>query len=173
MPLAICGVHEVPAFAAVPLDHIISIRDHKQSAPDIRAFKGDFTLHSFVFDDTSDVANTRAPGEAMMRRLLGIYEHTRSDQNVLFHCFAGVSRSSAAAFIWLVQKGASYVDAYQLCVAVRGPFIAPNQLMVKWADALLGHEGKMSAFVSAEFGRRGSERDAWFQSHNAQTPVPV
>ncbi len=173
MPIAICGVNEVPAFAATPLDHIISIRDHNQVAPDIRGFKTNFTLHSFVFDDTGDVTNTRAPNEALMRRLLDIYADTLIEHNVLFHCFAGVSRSSAAAFIWLVSKGVSYADAYQACVNARGPFIAPNQLMVKLADQIMGHEGKMTSFVSAELGRRALERDAWFGSHNAQTPAPV
>lgn len=159
MPFAICGVSEVPAFAAVPLDHIISIRDHNQVAPDIRAFRTNFTLHSFVFDDTGDVTNPRAPGEAMMQRLLGIYTQTRLDQNVLFHCFAGVSRSSAAAFIWLVHHGVPYAEAYQAIVSARGPFVAPNQLMVKLADQLIGYRGEM-----AELGRRAAERDKYFSS---------
>jgi predicted protein tyrosine phosphatase len=164
MPFAICGVHEVPSFAAVPLDHIISIRDHNQTAPDIRAFKTDFTLHSFVFDDTGDPANGRAPNEQAMRRLLSIYATTRLDQTILFHCFAGVSRSSAAAFLWLVHHGIPYVDAYQLIVTARGPFVCPNQLMVKLADQIMGHEGRMAAFVTAELGRRAPERERYFDS---------
>lgn len=165
MPFSICGVAEVPAFAAVPLDHIISIRDHTQCAPDIRAFKTNFTLHSFVFDDTGDATNPRAPNEAMMRRLLGVYTQIGLDQGVLFHCFAGVSRSPAAAFIWLVHHGIPYADAYQSVVAARGPFVAPNQLMVKLADQLMSQEGKMAAFVSAELGRRVAEHDAFFKAN--------
>jgi predicted protein tyrosine phosphatase len=165
MPLFICGVHEVPSFAATPLDHIISIRDSRQPAPDIRAFKGDFALHSFVFDDTGDPANKQAVTEDTMRRLLGIYAQTALNHRILFHCFAGVSRSSAAAFIWLVWHGISYADAYQLIVSVRGPFVCPNQLMIKHADAIMGRDGEMETFVSAETGRRAPERDAWFAAH--------
>ncbi len=162
MPIAICGVTEVPAYATAPLNHIISIREAHQPAPDIRGFKTDFTLHSFVFCDTGDPTHPLAVSEAQIGRLLEVYAQTNQNQNVLFHCFAGVSRSSAAAFLWLVHHGATYADAYQIVVAARGPFVCPNQLMVKLADKLMGHEGKMAAFMSAETGRRAPEREAYF-----------
>lgn len=162
MPIAICGVQEVPAFAAVPLDHIVSFRDCRQSGPDIQNFKHPFTLHSFVFDDTHDLTKD-APNEVIIKRLLNVYAQTNPNQNILFHCFAGVSRSSAAAFIWLVYHGSSYTDAYEAIVQIRGPFVSPNQLMVKFADQIMSHEGKMTAFVDAEVGRRAPEREAYFQ----------
>lgn len=164
MSIAICGVQEVPVFASVSLDHIISFREIHQPGPDIRGFKHPFTLHSFVFADTGDINNPLAVTEQMIRRLLDIYKQTRADQNILFHCFAGVSRSSAAAFIWLVYHGLSYADAYQFIVSIRGPFICPNQLMIKLADQIMGHEDKMTTFMSAETGRRAPEREAYFAS---------
>lgn len=167
MPFAICGVHEVPSFAATPLDHIISIRDSRQPDPDLRAFKTNFTLHSFVFDDTGDASSPRACTEHTIRRLLNIYGQIQPDQNILFHCFAGVSRSTAAAFIWLVHLGVSYEEAYQLIVTTRGPFVCPNQLMVKLADSLMGHKGKMTKFLSAELGRRALEREEYFKKVGA------
>lgn len=172
MPFAICGVSEVPSYAAVPLDHIISFRDHRQPAPDIQAFKSNFSLHNFVFDDTGDPSSARACTEQTMRCLLAIYAQTNLNQGVLFHCFAGVSRSSAAAFIWLVYHGESYERAYQLIVSVRGPFVCPNQLMVKLADSLIGHEGKMSTFLSAELGRRVPEREEYFRRASATASLP-
>lgn len=167
MPFAICGVHEVPSFTQISLDHIISIRDHTQPMPDIRALKGGFTLHSFVFDDTGDATAKGAVSQQMMERLVvDIYgKHIRPEQTVLFHCFAGVSRSSAAAFIWLVHCGMPYAEAYQAIVNARGPFVCPNQLMVKHADALMGRGGEMEAFVATETGRRAEERAAWFEQH--------
>ncbi len=168
MPIAICGVHEVPTFAGASLDCIISIRDHRQPAPDLRAFGVVHPLpavHSFVFDDTGDSSNPRAATEATIQRLLDIYAATPASHNILFHCYAGVSRSTAAAFIWLVNKGAPYGIAYETVVAVRGPFIAPNQLMVSLADRLMGRGGEMAAFLSAELGRRAPERERWFAGH--------
>jgi predicted protein tyrosine phosphatase len=172
MPFAICGVSEVPAFATVLLDHIISFHEVHQPGPDIRAFKYPFTLHSFVFADTGNSSNPLAPTEAMIRRLLGVYAQTSPDQSILFHCFAGVSRSSAAAFIWLVHHRIPYSDAYQLIVNARGPFVCPNQLMVGWADKLMSHNGKMTAFLSAELGRRTVERDKYFSRTSATDSQP-
>lgn len=162
MPIAICGVSEVPAFATTPLDHIISFRESHQPGPDVRSFQHPYTLHSFVFADTGDPSNPLAPTEAMMRRLLAVYANTKPDDSVLFHCFAGVSRSTAAAFLWLVYHGMPYPEAYQTVVDVRGAFVSPNQLMICLADDLMGRNGEMAAFMSAELGRRMPERDAWF-----------
>lgn len=162
MPIAICGVTEVPAFATAPLHHIISIREAHQPGPDIRGFKTEFSLHSFCFADTGDASNVLAPREAAMRRLLGIYAQTSPDQNILFHCFAGVSRSTAATFLWPVHHGVAYPEAYQFVVNIRGPFVCPNQLMVKLADGIMGRNGEMAAFLSAELGRRAPEREAYF-----------
>lgn len=165
MPLSICGVSEVPTFAAIPLDHIISIKDRAQCGPNLSAFRSDFTLHSFVFDDTGDAAAKHAVTESAMKRLLGVYAQTTPESRMLFHCFAGVSRSSAAAFLWLVHHGCPYDQAYDIVVRVRGPFICPNQLMVKLADDVMGKNGEMAAFMSAETGRRAEERAAWFAAH--------
>lgn len=162
MPLAICGVHEVPQFSYIPLNHIISIRDKTQPGPNLNSFIYPYSLHSFIFDDTGNASNTRAPNEETIKRLLSIYHSTSLDQSILFHCFAGVSRSTAAAFIYLVHHKFSYENAYEAIVIARGPFVCPNQLMVKYADNLMGHQGKMQAFLSAELGRREPERAAWF-----------
>lgn len=165
MPLSICGVSEVPAFSAAPLDHIISIKDRSQCGPNLAAFRSDFALHSFVFDDTGDAAAKHAVTESAIRRLLGVYAQTTLESRMLFHCFAGVSRSSAAAFLWLVWHGVSYDQAYQLIVSIRGPFVCPNQLMVSLADTIMGRGGEMAAFMSRETGRRAEEREQWFAAH--------
>ncbi len=181
MPLAICAVHQVPQFANYPLDHIISFHNSTEPGPNTHAFRHPFTLHSFVFDDTGDTAHPHAPTEAAIRRLLSVYERTTPDQNVLFHCMGGVSRSTAAAFIWLVWHGMSYADAYQTVINTRGAFACPNQLMVKLADRLMARNGEMASFISAELGRRLEERAAWFEQHgpdahilgSRQQPSPI
>ncbi len=158
MPFTICSVQEVPSYATIPLDHIISIHDHSQHGPDISGFKHPFTLHSFMFDDTGDSSNGRAPNESAISRLLGIYANVPLDNRVLFHCFAGVSRSTAAAFLWLVYHSVPYEQAYQAIVTTRGPFVCPNQLMIKIANHLMERNGEMASFLSAELGRREPAR---------------
>ncbi len=165
MPFAICAVHQVPVFANTHLDHIISFHNSTEPGPDIHAFRHSFTLHSFVFDDTGDTAHPQAPTEAMIKRLLIAYTFAPLDKAVLFHCMGGVSRSTAAAFIWLVYHGVSFADAYQTVINTRGAFACPNQLMVKLADQLMGCQGKMHEFVVAENLRRVPDREAFFKAH--------
>lgn len=172
MPIAICAVHQVPQFSNTPLDHIISFHNSTEPGPDIHAFRHPFTLHSFVFDDTGDTTHPQAPTEGAIRRLLSIYDQTNLNQNILFHCMGGVSRSTAAAFLWLVHHGLSYPDAYQTVINTRGSFACPNQLMVKLADELIGlQRGSMHAFVVAENARRVPDREAFFKTHGADAHI--
>ena len=171
MPLAICTVHQVPLFAGTPLDHVISFHNSTEPGPDTHAFRHPFTLHSFVFDDTGDTSHPQAPTETAIRRLLSIYSQTELGQTMLFHCVGGVSRSTAAAFLWLVCHGVSYADAYQTVVNIRGPFVCPNQLMAKLADNLMRRQGEMHAFITAENLRRVPDRAAFFKQHGADAHI--
>ena len=116
----------MPLFAEIPLDHIISFRDKNQPRPDIRNFKIEFTLHAFNFEDTGTAANSDAPQKKHIERLLTIYSAISPDQSVLFHCFAGVSRSTAAAFIYAVSKGVSYQGSFRIIEQARGIFCLPE-----------------------------------------------
>lgn len=171
MPLAICAVHQVPLFAQTPLDHIVSFHNSTEPGPDTHAFRHSFTLHSFVFDDTGDETHPQRPTLDIVRRLLAVFQQIDLNQNALFHCMGGVSRSTAAAFIWLVHHGISYADAYQTVINTRGAFACPNQLMVKLADELVGRAGEMHAFVVAENLRRVPDRAAFFAEHGADAHI--
>lgn len=159
MPLSICGVHEVPSFANSSVDHIISFHEAGvepgtgfQPGPDITQFKHPFTLHSFVCRDCGQPNEPEPPTEAMMRRLLAVYAQTGPDSRMLFHCFAGVSRSTAAAFLWLIHIGATDAQAFDTIVAARGPGVNPNRLMILLADKILGRGGKMLEYVCQRRG---------------------
>lgn len=171
MSIYICGVNEVPLFAEAPLDHIISIRDKNQPRPDIRNFKTEFTLHAFNFEDTGSSAHPEAPSEQHIKRLLNLYSSISVEQNILFHCYAGVSRSTAAAFIFAVAKGVPYQQSFEFLEKIRGPIICPNQLMVKIADNLMGHNGNMERFLNNILKEREPVRDASFKSFGGIAPT--
>lgn len=69
---------------------------------------------------------------------------------LLIHCYAGVSRSTAAAFIGAC---ALRPDVPEPVLAARlraaSPTATPNAKLVALADALLGRDGRMSAAVTA------------------------
>ncbi len=72
---------------------------------------------------------------------------------MLIHCWAGVSRSTAAAYIIACQRAPGRSEA-EIAQALRAaaPYATPNPLMISLADAALGRAGRMSAAI-AQVGR--------------------
>ncbi len=83
----------------------------------------------------------------------GLLEFSRAwdgSRPLLIHCWAGVSRSMAAAFAILCDRswpGAEFRIAREM--RVRAPHASPNRLIVRLADDLLAREGKMIEAVEA------------------------
>lgn len=69
---------------------------------------------------------------------------------LLIHCYAGVSRSTAAAFIAACALRPER-DESQLAqlIRTRSPTATPNALLVRLADQALGREGRMRQAISA------------------------
>lgn len=153
--LYICGLQEVPRFAGVGITDIVSIGTTDGVLPDLRAFYPQPTLHRFEFDDVCHVAGAGDPAISPtlthVRDLIALADQFRSsptDVCALYHCKAGIARSTAAAFIFCVRAGMSYEDAYQYVLRVRGA-LAPNVLMIKYADHLMGQGGKMLDYIAS------------------------
>lgn len=89
-----------------------------------------------------------------VRQLLGFVlawdrQHGR-DAPLLFHCWAGVSRSTAAAYIAACAL-APTADEADLAFALReaSPTATPNARLVALADLHLGRDGRMVAAIEA------------------------
>jgi predicted protein tyrosine phosphatase len=67
---------------------------------------------------------------------------------MLIHCYAGVSRSTAAAFIAACALSPRR-DEHEIAQAIRrhSPTATPNALLVSIADGMLGRDGRMAAAV--------------------------
>ena len=71
---------------------------------------------------------------------------------MLIHCWAGISRSSAAAYIMACDRCPGYERELAGELRRRAPFATPNRLMVALADDLLGRNGGMTKAI-AHIGR--------------------
>ena len=69
---------------------------------------------------------------------------------MLIHCFAGVSRSTAAAFIAVCALSPGR-DENEIAWAIRqaSPTATPNARLVAVADAILDRSGRMTTAISA------------------------
>ncbi len=91
-----------------------------------------------------------APSAAHVDRLIAFVKDLGPDEDLLIHCRAGISRSTAAAFIAACLLNPD-VPERDLALALRraSPLARPNQVMVALADAALGRDGRMSHAISS------------------------
>jgi predicted protein tyrosine phosphatase len=87
---------------------------------------------------------------------------------LLFHCFAGISRSTAAAFITACELAPERSET-DLASALRraSPFATPNAKLVAIADDLLGRSGRMvDAVLGIGRGTEAYEGEPFMLPHN-------
>lgn len=90
------------------------------------------------------------PCEAHVEELIRFATTWNRQGSLVVHCWAGISRSTAAAFITLCALNP---DAPERLVAQRirqeSATASPNRLLVKLADDVLGRGGRMLSAVEA------------------------
>ena len=95
------------------------------------------------------------PGTEHVERLLDFARSWDRGRPLVVHCYAGISRSTAAAYI-ISAMLAPDRDEYELAQALRqaSPSATPNQRLVAIADELLRRGGRMTEAI-AGIGRGG------------------
>ena len=90
------------------------------------------------------------PSQTHVENLLTFVQRWDQKAPLLIHCFAGVSRSTAAAFIaaCALRPGRDEAELAQV-VRTKSPTATPNARLVALADAMLGRKGRMAAAIAA------------------------
>ena len=152
----ICPLQEAPVLAGrLPQPvHAIGLLGPDMEHPPLPLPEGRRLRLSF-HDVAAETPGFLPPKEEDVRRLVAFARRWRAQRGraLLVHCWAGVSRSTAAAYI--VQCALNpEADEFTLAHELRrlAPFATPNARLVALADALLGREGRMTAAI-AEIGR--------------------
>jgi predicted protein tyrosine phosphatase len=88
------------------------------------------------------------PAKSHVEKLLAFVRRWDQTAPLLIHCWAGVSRSTAAAFIAACALR-PYRNEAEIAQAVRAnsPTATPNARLVAIADVMLGRDGRMVAAV--------------------------
>jgi predicted protein tyrosine phosphatase len=89
-------------------------------------------------------ASDSPPNETHVARLLDFGRSWNADAPMLVHCWAGISRSMAAAYTLLCDRagpGSEFEIARKL--RTRAAHAYPNALIVALADRALGRDGRM------------------------------
>jgi predicted protein tyrosine phosphatase len=101
-------------------------------------------LRLHIHDISVPIAGCIHPGEEHVSRLIDFAHEWGGRGPMVVHCWAGISRSTAAAYTALC---AINPDASEELIAVRlrdaSPTAYPNRLIIQLADAALGRNGRM------------------------------
>jgi len=90
------------------------------------------------------------PGEQHVSELVAFLKGWQPKQPLLVHCWAGISRSTATAFIAACLHNPE-ADEAMIAQTIRdaSPTAYPNTLIVAHADKIMEREGRMIAAVKA------------------------
>ena len=130
--------------------HIVSLLSPPHMIPTPAGF--DRRRHlQLGLDDVSDpLAADFPPERAHVDRLLAFSREWDASAPLLIHCWAGISRSMASAFIVLCDRmGPAREVEIALAMRRRAPHAQPNALLVRHADEALGRGGHMVAALRA------------------------
>ncbi len=107
-------------------------------------------LYIAVSDILIPIPGQTAPDEKHLAELLAFVRAWDRAEPMVIHCFAGVSRSTAAAFI-VACALAPERDEFEIAHAIRqaSPTATPNARLVALADEALERDGRMIAAVEA------------------------
>lgn len=92
-----------------------------------------------------------APDNEIMQAIVD-FGRGADDHRMLIHCWAGISRSSAAAYVIACDRNPGFESEIADELRRRAPSVTPNRLMVELADDLLERNGRMVA-ATARIGR--------------------
>ena len=145
MQVTVSNVDKVPGHIHRGATHVISLLH--SSERNLLFMPKSFKRENWLFLEMDDVISedaTFAPQKEQVGRLLAWAKKLPSDAHLVVHCFAGVSRSTAAALAIKVQElGVDQVDEAIKWLLEERPQACPNPVITKHADELLGANGKL------------------------------
>ena len=149
MTIWICSLAAAPAIAErLKPSRVVSLLSPYDSFPSFAGLGKDVHLQVAIHDIAADIGDWQAPAQTDAERVIRFVEGWDRAAPMLIHCWAGISRSTASAFITACVHNPK-ADEEEIARAIRGasPPASPNVRVVARADALLGRSGRMSKAV--------------------------
>jgi len=151
MTLYICSlaaIHDVVAKTGA--SHLLTVISGGTSVERPKGIAEENHLYLEFNDITAPAQGLVPPSPAHVEKILDFGHDWDRKAPMVVHCWAGVSRSTAAGYILshALTPGSDPHDLARLLRA-RAPWATPNGRMVAFADQLLGAKGQMKDAISA------------------------
>jgi predicted protein tyrosine phosphatase len=136
--------------------HMLTLMDDHVETPPVIPPERHFRIR--VNDIVEPAEGAIAPSAGHIEDVLTFARGWTREAPFLVHCWAGISRSTAAAYILLCDiRGPGHEATIARELRALAPHAQPNRLMIRHADQILGREGRMIAAVEA----MGDARIVW------------
>jgi predicted protein tyrosine phosphatase len=124
--------------------HAVSLLSNETPHPVFDALPPANHLRLTFHDIIQPMDGMSPPRAADAERLIAFLSSWEREAPMLIHCWAGISRSTAAAFtaMCLFRPGEDE-EALALELREASPSATPNRLIVSFTDQLLGRQGRM------------------------------
>jgi predicted protein tyrosine phosphatase len=141
----VCPLSAVPDIVAgCNASHLVTCLQDEFVVETPSLIKPDNHVRLHVDDISQPLPGYVAPSEQHVARLLDFAHAWGGEGPMVIHCWAGISRSTAAAFITLCSLN-PHAPEHLIAALLRkaSPTAYPNRLMVRLADAALGRDGRL------------------------------
>ncbi|MEQ1783156.1 MAG: protein-tyrosine phosphatase family protein [Hyphomonadaceae bacterium] len=128
---------------------IVSLLSPYDTFPVFDGFGSDLHLQVPIHDIVDDIGDWRAPDLSDAQSVIKFVQPWDRSAPMLIHCWAGISRSTASAFITACLHNPD-ADEQMIAKAIRdaSSTASPNPRLVAHADALLGRNGRMNRAIA-------------------------
>jgi predicted protein tyrosine phosphatase len=151
MTIVVCGLGDVPSIIRTRRpSHMITLLDPSSMIETPQGIEADRHLKLGVNDIAEATDGLVLPGEGVVQRLLEFGRGWDESEPLLIHCWAGISRSTASAFVLACERNPEASER-AIATAMRraAPHASPNRRIVALADDMLGRGGRMVDAVHA------------------------
>lgn len=130
--------------------HVVSLLAHEDNLTRPGTIAPENHLWLQLHDISAPQDGFVAPQTEHVERLIAFVQRWPREQALVIHCYAGVSRSSAAAFVAVCALSPES-DERAIAIALRcaSPTATPNIRIVAIADQVLVRRGRMVSAVEA------------------------
>ncbi|MBP7703849.1 MAG: hypothetical protein KA105_01035 [Caulobacter sp.] len=145
MTLIVCPLRDVDTVVRFRRpSHLITLLDPHLMRDGPRNFRPDRHLKIAVDDIWEPKDGMVLPAAEIVHDILGFGTTWDGTSPMLVHCWAGVSRSTATAFILACERHPEVEEA-KIAAALRraSASASPNPLLVRLADDIMGRKGRM------------------------------
>jgi predicted protein tyrosine phosphatase len=147
----VCPLSAMPALTErVRASHLLTLVSNLDAVATPQAIEPGRHLRLKFNDIEAPLEGYIEPSIAHAEQILAFATGWRQEAPLVIHCWAGVSRSTAAAYISLCALNPDAAEnALALRLRAASPTASPNRLLVRHADGLLGRNGRMIAAIEA------------------------